>query len=263
MVTLLASFDQGDFVACAMVAILAVLLVVRYGWGHRVINRMFLMMTSWLGRPGTSRESIRARRLSEWAQGRGWAFDYCPDEFPEKREFWAFQGGIPSYTKYLATGDFAGRPVQAFDYCYTVTEMRGKCGVGNAPRELSAVIIEAPFPLGRLLIRRENRRDKMKELVGVEDINFESAEFSQKFFVAADDKKWAYAVLNQAAMEFLLAHDQGAAIEFSGHKALACFSTPMSVREFDVTVELLTGLLDRIPDYVVQQQADLINRTGI
>ena len=55
-----------------------------------------------------------------------------------------------------------------------------------------------------LIIRPENFLDKIAEFVGFDDIDFELTEFSSKFYVKAPDRKWAYEVLHQATMEFLL-----------------------------------------------------------
>lgn len=47
----------------------------------------------------------------------------------------------------------------------------------------------------------------MKNLFGFDDIDFESVEFSRKFFVKSPDKRFAYDVIHPAMMEFLLASD--------------------------------------------------------
>jgi hypothetical protein len=250
MIAMPALSGRDAFVVCTAAIFVIVLIVSHYWQGPRVIQRLLAALGDWSGRSGRA----RPRSLSAWAEQRGWDFEYGPDDFPEKRDFWAFRKGRPSYIKYSVKGEHSGRRVLAFDYCYTVTEIRGKGGAGSALRELSAVTIEVPFPLKRLLIRRERLSDKAKQAIGMEDINFESAKFSRRYFVASEDAKWAYDVLNQSTMEFLMVHDRGAAIEFSENKVLAWFSNTMSVLEFEATVELLTGILDRIPDYVIAEQ---------
>ena len=44
----------------------------------------------------------------------------------------------------------------------------------------------------------------MGEFFGHDDINFESSEFSRRFHVSASDRKWAYDVITQRTMDYLL-----------------------------------------------------------
>jgi hypothetical protein len=55
-----------------------------------------------------------------------------------------------------------------------------------------------------LFIRRENLFDKVAGFLGFDDIDFESAEFSDRFIVKSRDKRFAYDVLHPRMMEFLL-----------------------------------------------------------
>ena len=60
-----------------------------------------------------------------------------------------------------------------------------------------------------LFIRREGIFDSVKRAFGFDDIDFESAEFSKRFFVKSSDKRFAYDVIHPKMMEFLLATRTG------------------------------------------------------
>lgn len=94
-------------------------------------------------------------------------------------------------------------PAQMGDYKFTRTQSNGKTTTKTTHR-FSYALVQLPFPVPDLLIRRESILDKAKSFLGFEDINFESAEFSRKFFVKGPDKKFAYDVIHPEMMEFLL-----------------------------------------------------------
>ncbi|MBL8755527.1 MAG: DUF3137 domain-containing protein [Planctomycetes bacterium] len=69
----------------------------------------------------------------------------------------------------------------------------------------SYLIVHPPWSSATLLVRPEGPSDKLLGALGFDDIDFESAEFSRKFHVQSNDKRFAYDVLHPRMMEFLLA----------------------------------------------------------
>jgi len=55
-----------------------------------------------------------------------------------------------------------------------------------------------------LLIRKEGIGDKLLGGLGFDDIDFESEEFSRRFWVKSGDKRFAYDVVHPRMMEFLM-----------------------------------------------------------
>jgi hypothetical protein len=107
-------------------------------------------------------------------------------------------------------------------------------------------------PLKPLFIRKEGFFDKVGEFLGFYDIDFESAEFSREFCVKSPDKRWAFDVLHQRAMEFLLASPRFA-LDFQRDGVLATGSGCFNPQQFDDAVRVVTGLLDMLPHSVVQE----------
>lgn len=69
----------------------------------------------------------------------------------------------------------------------------------------SYVIFHPPFyGVPDLLIREEGVLDKLASVIGFDDINFESSEFSRKFLVKSPDKRFAFDIVHPRMMEFLL-----------------------------------------------------------
>ena len=96
-------------------------------------------------------------------------------------------------------GERDGRDVTAFDYHYVTGH-----GKSRKVHNFSALIIQSPLPLKPLFLRPENIFDKVTDFFGYDDIDFESAEFSRQFYVKAPEKRWAYDILHQRMMEYLL-----------------------------------------------------------
>ena len=96
---------------------------------------------------------------------------------------------------------------EGLDLRITMGDYRYSQGHGKNRRtfEMSYAIIELPW-MGtpNLLLRREHMLDKVKSAVGFDDIDFESEEFSRKFWVTSREKKFAYDVVHPRMMEFLM-----------------------------------------------------------
>jgi hypothetical protein len=90
------------------------------------------------------------------------------------------------------------------DFRYKVTHSNGKTTSTTAYR-FSYLIAHPPWATPALLVRPEGVFDKVAAAFGFDDIDFESVEFSKRFYVKSEDKRFAYDVLHPRMMEFLLA----------------------------------------------------------
>lgn len=95
-------------------------------------------------------------------------------------------------------------PIVVGDFRYKVTRNNGKSSSTSTYR-FSYLIVHPPWPSPTLLVRPEGLFDKLKGSFGFDDIDFESVEFSRKYYVQSNDKRFAYDVLHPRMMEFLLA----------------------------------------------------------
>ena len=196
----------------------------------------------------------RRRELQEWAAGKGYSFDPAARESLDYRfgGFSCLQRGANRYACNLIGGTEAGRAFRAFDYHYETYSSSSKGGRRTHHHWFSAAIVDAGLPLKPLVIRAETIFDKIGEFLGLDDIDFESSEFSRRFCVKSPDRRWAFDVLHQAAMEFLL----GAPafnLEFAGTSVIAYREGILPPADFEAAIAVAQGLLDLLPRSVVNE----------
>ncbi len=197
----------------------------------------------------------RRKELAAWAARNGLEFSAGNVEDLDERysDFECLCEGSNRYAYNVSDGEWAKRPLLAFDYHYETYSTDSKGRRQTHHHRFSAAVITSAVPLKPLSIRPEGFLDKVGEFFGREDINFESAEFSRKFFVKAPDRKWAFDVLHQRTIEFLLPRPQFH-IQFDEECVIIFRNDMFSVEDFQSAVETVAGILDRLPDYLVQQQ---------
>jgi hypothetical protein len=156
--------------------------------------------------------------------------------------------GDSRYAYNIMTGAVAGRAFTGCDYHYATGS-----GKNRNHHHFSLIIVKSPILLEPLFIRPENIFDKFTELVGFNDIDFESAEFSKKFYVKAPNKKWAYDIIHPRMMEYLLASPVFS-IQFDFLSIIVYRDRLFSPDDFTAAGEFINGFFDLIPDYVIQDK---------
>ncbi|MFN4261549.1 MAG: hypothetical protein ACK4RK_19880 [Gemmataceae bacterium] len=196
----------------------------------------------------------RKHDLRAWAEARGWEFQDYHDHDMERRyaRFACLQKGSQRYAYNIMCGQDRQFPIVAFDYHYETYSTDSKGRRRTHHHHFSAVIVETDLPLKPLYIRNETFLDKIGQFFGFDDINFELAEFSREFHVSAPDRRWAYDVLHQEAMEFLLRAPRFT-LELQPRRALAYRGQTFSVADFEAAMTVVTGLIERMPTSVVRE----------
>ena len=192
----------------------------------------------------------RRKELAAWASGKGLAFHPGRDHgFDERyRAFGCLRRGYSRCAYNIAEGDWNGRRLTAFDYRFVTGS-----GKNRQTHRFSAIVLRSDVRLKPLRIRPENIFDRVTEFFGLDDIDFESAEFSREFHVKSSDKRWAYDVLHQRTMEFLLSMPRFS-IELDGRHVIAWRNRRFNVETFESAIAVVEGVLDRLPEYVVHEQ---------
>lgn len=134
-----------------------------------------------------------------------------------------------------------------FDYRFT--EGHGK---ESHTYNASACGILTPCSFPRLAIRPENFLDKAAGLVGFSDINLDLAEFNSRFHVECADKKFAYDVLHQRAMEFLLGRPD-VSIEMMGNFFLFYYNSRLSAERVERLIRDAVAFAQLMPEYLKQE----------
>jgi len=199
-------------------------------------------------------EVARRKEMRRWAVSHNLRFNSVRDPSARQRfpAFKVLEKGSNQYAFNVALGSWSGRGFTAFDYHYE-TYSYGRSGRQTHHHYFSALLFFSRIPLKSLSIRPEGVLDRMAEFIGVDDIDFESAEFSRRFYVKATDRKWAYDVLHPRTIQFML-RMPNFFIEFGPHAVMAYQTRRMKPNELNAGAELVLGILERLPDYLLEQQ---------
>ncbi len=195
------------------------------------------------------RNRKRREALLAWAHSRGWRLNKGDVRrlhvtYPGLK---IFDKGHSRRARNLISGEYEGCAVRLMDYQYTTGS-----GKNRSTHAVGVVILKTGFPVIPLTIRRENPLDKVGEFFGADDIDFESAEFSRKFYVKSNDRRWAYDVIHQGTMDFLLAAPSFN-IAFGTFELAVMKNGYFDAEAYDQALAVAKGLYDLIPDYVVRQ----------
>jgi hypothetical protein len=155
-----------------------------------------------------------------------------------------FGAGHSRKASNLLTGRLAGREVILFDYQYTTGS-----GKNSHTYTFQAALLETPVVAPKLSLRREGLLDKVAAWVGHDDLNFESAEFSKRYFVKCTEPKFAYDILHARLIEYLLACGDAPTMEMIG-PLLLLHDSQGGVEQVRRLLAIGQEILRSIPDYV-------------
>lgn len=204
---------------------------------------------------------LRARErrdgLARLAERFGWEFDPSSDYSHDDRfpDLSAFQQGHSRRAFNTLRGalgvEAAAWPVQMGDFEYKVTQSNGKTTT-TTTYSFSYAIVQTPYRLApNLTVRREGLFDKLAAVLGFDDIDFESEEFSRRFQVKSSDKRFAYDMLHPRMMDYLLSQPPPSIELALGN---CCLSTGKlwSPVEFEAIIGWMTGFFALWPRHVAQ-----------
>ncbi len=223
-----------------------------------IIFIIFLAIGLTIAYFGHLQQQKRRQELSELAAELGWQFDSSQNPSHEDRypQFAIFTRGHSRYAYHTLRGQTVidGRvwPVVMGDYHFRETSGTGK-NRSTHTYQFSYLLLELPFLRScDLMVRQEGVFDKLAGMIGFDDIDFESAEFSDRFHVKSSDKKFAYDVLHPRMMEFLLDSDppgidiaRRACCLYTGNR---CWSPT----KFRTTIRWANEFFRRWPQYVTE-----------
>lgn len=151
-----------------------------------------------------------------------------------------------------------------FDYEYTIVTTRrvyvehgrGRGGHWETRTERttyhkSACAVHVSYPLQRLRLRPESFLDKAAAFFGFDDVDLDHAEFNRRFCVVSDDKKFAYDILHQRAMEFLLARpDMEIEVMEDFFLLYRCAGSAATADEIEPLMQTAVGFCGLVPNFV-------------
>jgi len=190
----------------------------------------------------------RQRREAMARLAKELSFEYYPDD-PWNLEdkyamFELFGRGHSRRASNVICGDVDGRAVVAFDYQYTTGS-----GKNQSTHSCQALVMGLPILAAGLRMRSENLFDRVASWVGYEDIDFESDEFSRRYHVACDDRRFAYDILHARLIEYLLACGQAPDLEMKG-PLMVLFDSQGDAANVRRLLAIGREIVASIPDYV-------------
>jgi hypothetical protein len=209
----------------------------------------------WLARrgPGPSR-AIRFRDIA--AARRLTAHDRPDSATPVRLDMFDLFNRNTGFVKHLIDGtiDIDSRRVRitAGDYHGKVRQTDPRAA--SLPIVVTFVAIDLFTNWSQtFLLRRETLGDRLDDLTESNDIDFESIEFSKRYFVAASEKKFAYDLCDPRMMAFLLSAD-APKIKIVGRHVL------LTRDDAEIDPEELADLLDWAARFVEHVPRMLWNR---
>ncbi len=206
---------------------------------------------SWLA------EKKRREAMTTLATELGWSFDPTRDRSHDEEyaHFEIFRHGHSraAYNTMWGELELKGRvwPAKMGDFTYKVTTRSGK-STRTTTYRFSYLILHMPWSgVPDLLIRREGMFDKIAGVLGFDDIDFESAQFSRRFHVSSPDKRFAYDVIDPRMMEFLLSGDPPTVDIENSRCCISDGRHRWEPVEFRQKLAWITEFLDHWPQHVL------------
>lgn len=169
---------------------------------------------------------------------------YDPFDLPAKHaDMLAFSKGHSrrAYNTLYTKKD--GHRIVVTDYKYT--EGSGK---NSHTYYETYCIMDTDRQFARLQIRPENFLDTVASWVGFDDIDFESSEFNDAFYVRCDDKKFAYEIIHPQMMQYLLGY-RGLHLEMAGKSVLAHYGRTLPIDRIPALVQAVQDIVRLLPAY--------------
>jgi hypothetical protein len=202
-------------------------------------------------------EQERKRAMQALAAKLGFRFVETPDPDHDERysQFEIFRRGHSRVALHTMVGnlELLGRqcPARCGDFRYKVTRSTGK-STSTTTYRFSYLIVDLPWRTPPLLVRPEGVFDKLAGAFGFDDIDFESDEFSRRFYVKSGDKKFAYDVIHPRMMEFLLAERPAMLDVEAGAVCLSDGQRRWQPADYERTIAFLRRFFDLWPRHLQQ-----------
>ncbi|HUU30546.1 MAG TPA: hypothetical protein VMY69_00435 [Phycisphaerae bacterium] len=177
-------------------------------------------------------------------------FEYYADDPWDLEDTYAmfelFGRGHSRKASNVICGEMDGRAVVAFDYQYTTGS-----GKNKSTHSYQAVVMGLPIVAAGLRMRTETVFDRLASWVGWDDIDFESDEFSRRYHVASEDRRFAYDILHARLIEHLLACGQAPGLEMKG-PLMVLFDSQGNVENVRRLIAIGREIVASIPEYVLK-----------
>lgn len=118
-------------------------------------------------------------------------------------------------------GDWQGQRVIAFDYWYYERHRDSKGQTRKTYYRFCCAQVDVPAAFPTLQVAKEGFFTRLADYVGLDDIDFELEEFNRKWNVKANDRRFAYELIDSRMIRWLAQMDLPISFEVAGSRLLA------------------------------------------
>ena len=155
--------------------------------------------------------------------------------------------GYGRYAKNILDGVHRDRQVLIFDYHYNTGS-----GKNTQHHQFSFFLLRLERSFPEVTVRPEIFLERLGDMLGLGDIDFESIEFSNAFHVQSRDRRLAYDLCHPRMMEFLLKHRK-IAFEIEHDWMAVAMEKCLSPEEILVRINLPHEIRDLFPEHLFHQ----------
>ncbi len=130
-----------------------------------------------------------------------------------------------------------------FDYKYVTSS-----GKSTQTHNFSVVIVRVKLGLPSLTITPQNFLHSLSGLIGVHEVNFESDEFNQRYFVHGSDSKAIYDLFHPQALEYFLSLPVET-WQLSGIFLVRYMKSHASSSDYRRFMREVRGFIELVPEY--------------
>jgi hypothetical protein len=165
------------------------------------------------------------------------------------RDFRLFSKGDGRGCENVMWGTFKDLPVTAADYWYYERRTDGKGHTTRDYSHFSIALHTVAADLPHVWLQTENLITRLADHLSFRDIEFESEEFNRAWQVQAQDRAFAFKLIDARMMGWLLSNGSGFGFEALGSEVLV-YSGRRRVDELRLLFEVGRSFVDQIPRIV-------------
>ena len=219
---------EGDPILIIFIVIVALVIGV---WQYRLAEKRREAMRLLASKLGLQFDAARDHKLAN------------RHAFLDKMAF-----GGNRYAFNVISGEYQGHPVTLFDYHYETHSGFGK-NRRTDHHYYSFFVLQMVAAFPELTIAKEGFFSKIGQALGHDDIDFESHEFSDRYVVRCEKKKFAYDFCNAQMIEFLM-DKYFLGIEVENRSLAISFNSKMKVDLIEKRLNHLLKMRLLMPDYL-------------
>jgi len=149
----------------------------------------------------------------------------------------------------VMAGSWQGLPVRQADYWYWTQSTDSKGHTTRSYSHFSVAVADVTAWLPALRLEHENLFTRLADHVGMHDIEFESDDFNRSWNVKADDREFAFKLVDARMMAWLQQAGGAVCFEVYGGNVLV-YSKRLRVEGIVTLLEAVKGFVDHVPKLV-------------